>query len=121
MRDRTEVDDAVQGAANRALLEQILPPIRRAAKGVGYAVTVHGSLNRDVDLVAIPWTEKAKGTEALIQALRGAITSVCGNCMMNGDGSDKPHGRRAQLLLVYCGENHLTIDLSVMPTTSKKE
>lgn len=57
MRDHTEADDVVQGAYNHALLDIILPPIRRAAKEATYAVTVHGTLNRDVDLVAISWVE----------------------------------------------------------------
>jgi len=119
MRDRTAADDIVQGAANRALIDLILPPMRIAAKGVGYAVTVHGSLNRDIDLVAVPWTETAKTMDRLVSALCGAVAAVVGNCHRNGDVEDKPHGRKAQLLLTYCGESHVTIDLSVMPTIAK--
>lgn len=71
MRDRTEADDIVQGAANRALLDLILPPARIAAKKVGYAITVHGSLNRDIDLVAVPWREGAVGIDGLSKAVSG--------------------------------------------------
>lgn len=30
--------------------------------------------------------------------------------------TDKPHGRKARTLLVYCGQTHMDVDLSVMPT-----
>lgn len=85
MRTRTDADDIVQGAANRALLDLILPPMRRAAKHVGYALTVHGSLNRDIDLVAVPWREGALDADRLISALCGAAIGVTGSCMTNNE------------------------------------
>lgn len=117
MRDRTEADDIVQGAYNRALLDLILPPMRRAAKDAGYAITVHGSLNRDIDLVAIPWAEHNVWTaDALIVSLLGAMRGVVGRAHCHDkDWVNKPHGRRAKTLLVWCGENSGTLDLSVMP------
>jgi len=118
MRDRTEADDKVQGAANRALLELVLPSARVAAKHVGYAITVHGSLNRDIDLVAIPWREGATDADKLVAAICGAIGGVTGSCHPHNEWGDKPHGRKAKTLLVYCGENHMQIDLSIMPTIS---
>jgi hypothetical protein len=116
MRDRTEADDIVQGAANRALLDLILPPARIAAKKVGYAITVHGSLNRDIDLVAVPWREGAVGIDGLSKAVSGAIAGVTGSCLEHDEWTDKPHGRKARTLLVYCGQTHMDVDLSVMPT-----
>jgi hypothetical protein len=116
MRDRTEADDIVQGAANRALLDLILPPARIAAKKVGYAITVHGSLNRDIDLVAVPWREGAVGIDGLSKAVSGAIAGVTGSCLEHDKWTDKPHGRKARTLLVYCGQTHMDVDLSVMPT-----
>lgn len=116
MRDRTDADDIVQGAYNRALLDLILPPMRRAAKDAGYAITVHGSLNRDIDLVAVPWSECNVWTiEALYQALIGAVRGVTGRCSNTGEWTDKPHGRKARTLITWCGENTASIDLSVMP------
>ena len=121
MRDRTEADDIVQGAANRALLDLILPPMRRVAKDAGYALTVHGSLNRDIDLVAVPWVDICDGEDRLIQALRHAVASVTGRCNLFKQGwTQKPHGRLARTLLVWCGETTMKIDLSVMPTIAKE-
>nr|AMP56857.1 hypothetical protein [uncultured bacterium] len=123
MRDRTEADDIVQGAYNRALLDLILPPMRRAAKDAGYAITVHGSLNRDIDLVAIPWAERGVWTaDALIQSIVGAMRGVVGRAHCHDKGwTEKPHGRRAKTLLAWVGENSANIDLSVMPTIERDD
>lgn len=133
MRERTEADDLCQGAYNRALLDLILPPMRRAAKDAGYAITVHGSLNRDIDLVAVPWREHGvAGPDHLVISLCGAVRGVTGRCHFmsgrNQDGSGsivdwtpKPHGRKAATLLTWCGENSANLDLSVMPTIDKPE
>lgn len=122
MRDRTDADDIVQGAYNRALLDLILPPMRRAAKDAGYALTVHGSLNRDIDLVAVPWVEhNVWSKEALRDALCGAARGAIGRCNYhsNKDWTVKPHGRFATTLIAWVGENTASIDLSVMPTIAK--
>ena len=116
MRDRIEADDIVQGAYNRALLGLILPPMRRAAKDAGYAITVHGSLNRDIDLVAIPWAERGVWTpDALIQSLVGAMRGAIGRAHCHDKAwTEKPHGRKAKMLVAWVGENSANIDLSVI-------
>lgn len=122
MRERTEADDITQGAYNRALLDLILQPMRRVAKDCGYALTVHGSLNRDIDLVAVPWREHGVRTpEALADALKGAVAGVTGRCHIAGKWADKPHGRRAVILMPWCGENSASLDLSIMPVIGKLE
>lgn len=124
MRDRSEADDIVQGAYNRALLDVILPSMRRAAIEAGYAVTVHGSLNRDIDLVAIPWRERNVWTrDALIEALCGAVRGAIGRCSYpkSEEWTVKPHGRLAKSLLAWCGENTAQLDLSVMPAIATEE
>lgn len=104
------------------MLDFILEPIRRAARNQGYAVAVHGSLNRDIDLIAVPWREGAMDADSLVTTICGAVTGAVGSCMKHGeDWTEKPHGRKARTLLVYCGENHMQIDLSVMPTLRTQE
>jgi hypothetical protein len=117
MRERTEADDIAQGAYNRALLDLVLPVMRRAAKDAGYAITVHGSLDRDIDLVAVPWREhNVWSMDALVDALVGAVRGVTGRCSRHGkDLTEKPHGRRAASLLAWCGETTAHLDLSIMP------
>lgn len=122
MRERTQADDIVQGAYNRALLDLILPPMRMAAKEAGYSLAVHGSLNRDIDLIAVPWTEhNVWSPDLLVDALCGAARGVVGRCnKFKEDWTEKPHGRRARTLLAWVGENTASIDLSVMPMIQKK-
>jgi hypothetical protein len=120
MRDRTAADDIVQGAGNRALLDLILQPMRVAAKNAGYAITVHGSLNRDIDLVAIPWIDRCQDADRLVQVLCGAVSGITGSCLRHEEWTIKSHGRKAMTLLIYCGQDHKQLDLSVMPTVSEK-
>ena len=44
-------------------------PIRKIAYENGYAITVHGSQERDLDLVAIPWVDTATPYDVLIAAI----------------------------------------------------
>lgn len=122
MRERTAADDVVQGAYNRALLGLILEPMRIAAKDVGYAITVHGSLNRDVDLVAIPWREhNVADPDRLMTILQGVICGITGRCHREQGWTQKPHGRLARIISVWCGESTCSLDLSVMPPVPEKE
>lgn len=101
------------GAFCRSLLDAILPPIREVAHNHGYAVAVHGSLSRDIDLVAIPWTEVADTPDVLVQAIAGALSGILGRCHRMQGETAKPHGRIAYTLVHggFIGE----IDLSVFP------
>jgi hypothetical protein len=100
------------GAYIAALLEELLPPMRLAARGCGYAIAVHGSEQRDIDLVAIPWTTCADEPELLVQRLVGVIAGVLGRAVPAKDWTAKPHGRRA-LSIITAGDSY--VDLSIMP------
>lgn len=110
------------GAFIMSLLDATLPAVREAARFQGYAVAVHGSLKRDIDLIAVAWTDQAKPAEELVRAIMGAVGGILGNCIMLTALSDKPHGRLACTLVHpgFAGE----IDLSVIPpkpTSTKTE
>ena len=78
----------------------------------GYALGLHGSMARDLDVIAAPWTDDAVSAEELIAAFKA---DVCFGDMMGSEGTDKPHGRRAFNMHADCG---LYIDVSVMPRQS---
>jgi hypothetical protein len=84
-----------------------LPGLVEVARSCGYALAVHGSMKRDLDLVAIPWTDRAVSAEQLVEALR----SQAGGAVPNGP-TEKPHGRRAWSILLGGGPY---LDVSVMP------
>lgn len=45
------------------------PLLQEISKQHGYNLILHGSLNRDFDLVAIPWIDKPSGHLALLQEI----------------------------------------------------
>ena len=99
-----------------AYLDRLLEPIRALARVKGYAVAVHGSVARDIDLVAVPWTDDAASAEDLVSAVHDAVRSkLDGAGYIPPDdtrGAKKPHGRRAWTIILGSG---VYIDLSVMP------
>lgn len=100
----------------------LLPRIIEVGRELGYAICVHGSLVRDFDLVAVPWTDEAASDEGLLSAVMQVVGGhfVDGGRFVGGKwetviGSEpglKPHGRKAWT--IHTGAE-LYIDFSVMP------
>lgn len=78
------------------------------ARRHGYALAVHGSLARDLDLIAIPWVEDAGDPQKVIDEILAeyAVEWI-------GSIGQKPHGRIAYTLSV--GWGNCSIDLQFMP------
>jgi hypothetical protein len=94
-----------QGAA--ATYAWIIPALQKAGRKLGYAVAVHGSLARDLDLVAVPWTNQAVSARKLAEdfhrRLGGRLTK----------GTRRPHGRVSYAIVL--DRSHFYVDLAVMP------
>lgn len=105
------------------------PGLADIARKYGYALTIHGTLARDFDLVAIPWNEMAVDAEILVECLFNHVNALLYPKLLelnglsekqaleiyaqNGrDPETKPHGRRSWSLHLGFGSY---IDLSVMP------
>jgi hypothetical protein len=102
-----------------------IPLLTEVARKCGYALAVHGSVGRDLDLIAAPWTEEADSAENLILAMLAAFgwnrAHLLPGCV-DAEGNvsrpagnvptKRPHGR-----LAWCihFENGLYLDVSVMP------
>lgn len=91
---------------------------------LGYSFALHGTLERDLDIVAIPWTEEAVPAEELARAVAemigwrkisddGLAIQRTEELLMHGPGI-KPHGRLTWTILY----GSTWIDLSVMPRKS---
>ena len=78
---------------------QLLPTIREAAKHLGYAIAIHGSMQRDLDLLAAPWTDRAEPAERLVTVIAEAVHGfVIGDVTARGsldEPTKQPHGRRS--------------------------
>jgi len=94
-----------------ALYSFRLEDIQRVARQHGYAVAVHGSMGRDLDMVAIPWRSNVCWADDLVAALCKALPAET----LPTDPQVKLHGRLAYTLLM--GGN-LFMDLSVIPAAS---
>jgi hypothetical protein len=82
------------------------------ARECGYALAVHGTLARDIDILAAPWTDAAVPAEVLVQKIAERVGwLVEGKPHLVGP-EKKPHGRLAWSIPYYA-ENF--IDISVMP------
>ena len=75
----------------RDRFEKTLPKMREAARKLGYAITTHGSMERDFDIVVIPWTEEAVDSYTVAHAIRKAAGSNNWRCPQSVNGA--PHGR----------------------------
>lgn len=87
--------------------------LQQVARDHGYALAVHGSMQRDFDLIAVPWTEMACDAEDLINAFICAL-----KIGPQTEPEEKPHGRIAYAIVVDCG---LYLDISVMPKKHEKK
>lgn len=52
-----------------AVQDRFIEKVREIARDCGYAVGVHGSRERDLDLIAVPWSENAINPHQLVAAL----------------------------------------------------
>lgn len=100
------------------IYSQILPKIRAVAKTMGYAVAIHGTMQRDLDLLAVPWVENAVEPIALVKAFADIVDGyVIGDTADNRGGlserpTQQPHGRLSWNI-IWGGKAF--VDLSVMP------
>lgn len=90
----------------------LYPNIAKACRSCGYACALHGSMARDFDIIAVPWTEEASSQDELLDAVCTAIYGTAKSDYPFEAPSDKPHGRRAWTLALHHGG---WVDFSVMP------
>ncbi|MNQ84893.1 hypothetical protein D3C85_1000340 [compost metagenome] len=86
----------------------LYPGLATIARQHGYALAVHGSLARDMDLIAVPWIESPEHPEKVIAAIEAEFAIV-----RIGGLVKAPHGRLIQTIGIKFGE--CFIDLSFMP------
>lgn len=84
----------------------------------GYAIGVHGSQMRDLDLIAAPWTDDACTALRLAEEVATALPGV-----VHVRAKPKPHGRTSWTIIprYRWGGDLWYIDLSVMPRRRKRK
>lgn len=101
--------------------------LKEIALKYGYNLVLHGSLNRDMDLIAIPWQEELGDADKMIEA----FTEIIGGELVPQEVHNKycfPHGRISYVInLNRTGrweddrlvDQQYYIDISVIPTPNK--
>lgn len=108
-------------SASPACYSVLYPHLVEVARAKGYALAIHGSMTRDFDLIAIPWTQEASEPLDLILAIKELVSGIFHREGMDhhfpdGNPSEKPHGRRAwSIHLTNSGCHGPYLDISVMP------
>lgn len=74
----------------------------------GYALALHGSMQNDMDAIAVPWIEHCHDAEELVKA----VCDKMGLTIGANSPADKPHGRKVWTLMLL---NIGFVDFSVMP------
>lgn len=95
-------------AKRKALYTRLLPQLRRIARKGGWALAVHGSMARDLDLVAVRWTRRSWKPETLLQRM---ALACCGMKYSSFAWTQKEHGRRATTIAF--GRN-VYLDISML-------
>lgn len=107
--ETTEISDDYN--ASPVIYASYYQILRRVAIKHGYALAIHGTLARDMDLIAVPWASNVASPRVLIEDMRVAI----GGFTIKQDDpkeGDKPHGRMAYVIHDL---DHRYLDISVFP------
>lgn len=89
----------------------LYPGLAEVSRANGYALAVHGSLARDMDLIAVPWIEHPATPDELVSAFESKFS-----IKRIGAITEAVHGRMIQTIGIKFGE--CFIDLSILPATS---
>jgi hypothetical protein len=134
MGEKTPRPTAEHAKRCRAIADRIIPPMRRVARSHGYALIVHGSLARDIDVLCVPWTADAVSAERLAASLRRVLDRLTAGgrslsmqqlaVWSNPSGKSfehgtRPHGRKTWSYYFdrRCAGPYL--DMGIMPRAEK--
>lgn len=92
----------------------LYPDLAEIFRAHGYALAVHGSLQRDFDLVGIPWVEQPSSPADVVTEVISAVAFK-----QIGEAVTRDHGRVIYTLSAAFGE--CFFDLSFMPLQFPQE
>jgi hypothetical protein len=106
--------DAVKDPNYAPVYCALYPGLAEITRKHGYALAIHGTLGRDMDLICVPWADAASEPDAVLDE----ITSTFAIRLIGGPPTQKNHGRLAYTISVAYGE--CAIDLSFLPRATKE-
>lgn len=116
------------------LYAMLYEELKDIAKLYGYNLVIHGSMNRDLDLIAIPWEDHCCFTKEQIM-IKEFQEYLTGNTLSKSDGEIAynilPGGRHGYVIELNRGNRHgewirfedsqYYLDISVVPLYKQKE
>lgn len=103
--------------ANPCTYAWLLPKLTKTARRCGYALALHGSMARDLDLIAVPWVKHPKTPTQLTESILGALNGWIDPSRKHLTPLLRPHGR--QSVLICFTSSPIYIDLSIMTPWQK--
>jgi len=92
----------------------VYPGLCKIFHNHGYALAVHGSVARDFDVIAIPWTESVSDPDRVLAEITSVFAiRVC------GDPTEMRYGRMAYTLSI--GHSECACDLSFFPPLTNRK
>lgn len=95
-----------------AFFASMYTEMRKVSIDLGYTLAIHWSLQNDMDLIAIAWTEEAKPYEDLVSAIENCLGNTMFKFHNTFTKKDKPHWRITYSLSI---SPDVFIDLSIIP------
>ena len=93
--------------------------LRNAAMDCGWALGLHGSLNSDMDIMAMPWVEGAKSVDEMIEHLiNTCFSNNPFNDISKTPHTDKPNNRVVYTIHIY---KDFYLDINVIKSCSSQD
>lgn len=90
----------------------IYPDMAELVREHGYALSIHGSLRRDFDLVCIPWADKVSAPEEVVEAIAKAFAFE-----RDPHPTQKNHGRICYTIHISWGECRFDLSFVLQSAT----
>ena len=113
MKDREQVTTNGRAVFYASMWEDL----KNAALNCGWSLALHGSLNSDMDIMAMPWTEDAKHVDEMINSLCSCFTDRKELICTVQVSDDKPNNRVVYTIPIFAD---FYLDINVI-RISKKE
>ena len=91
--------------------------LRNAAMDCGWALGLHGSLSKDMDIMAMPWAEDAKPVEEMVDSIINCFTDNPFNDISKTPHYDKPNNRVVYTIHIW---KDFYLDINVIKTCSSQ-
>lgn len=99
----------MKAVTNAPLYAAFYARIAEVCRGMGYALLVHGTLQNDLDVLAMPWVETPAPPEELITAVASLVEGTRARCLTGPTATERRSTCEFQSrsrMVVTCGRSY---------------